>query len=348
METRQYVEYNRVREVLTFAEVLDHYEIDFPQGKTQIKIKCPFHPERTPSCSINVERGIFQCFGCGAKGNVLEFVVLMEKGDPEDKADLHAGALKAIEIMGRSVEEFAPRASKSAKRSKSRSDGRTAQSRPSGRTRTKNTSKATPGEDNEANLARSNKPLDLELDLDPNHPFLEERGIDLATCEEFEVGYCASGMHNGRIAARIDNENGIKLAYIGRWATEPVPEGVPRYKLPKNFHKSLVLYNMHRARAFGKRHLVIVESLWSTMRLHNAEIPTVALLGHSMSPEQAELVKACGFRFVTLLLDGDEPGRDAVPPILDVLTRHVYVRNLVLPDGEKPDTMPEHRLNSLR
>ena len=61
----------------------------------------------------------------------------------------------------------------------------------------------------------------------------------------------------------------------------------------------------------------------------------------SCSPEQAEAVRAAGFRFVTLLLDGDDAGRKVPPEILATLARQVYVRQVELPDGLKPDTMPE-------
>jgi len=40
--------------------------------------------EEFPSFSANLKRGIFQCFGCGAKGNALEFAVLMTRNDPKD------------------------------------------------------------------------------------------------------------------------------------------------------------------------------------------------------------------------------------------------------------------------
>ena len=38
----------------------------------EIMILCPFHKERTPSCSINVDNGSYYCFGCHAKGTIYE------------------------------------------------------------------------------------------------------------------------------------------------------------------------------------------------------------------------------------------------------------------------------------
>ena len=39
---------------------------------------CPFHADTKPSCSIHLERKVFHCFGCGAKGSVLDFVARIE------------------------------------------------------------------------------------------------------------------------------------------------------------------------------------------------------------------------------------------------------------------------------
>src|SRR5215470_13250193 len=39
---------------------------------------CPFHQEKTPSFSVNAERGFFHCFGCGAGGSVFDFIMRMD------------------------------------------------------------------------------------------------------------------------------------------------------------------------------------------------------------------------------------------------------------------------------
>ncbi len=43
-------------------------------GKNYLGL-CPFHAERTPSFTVNEEKGIFHCFGCGAGGNVFNFLM---------------------------------------------------------------------------------------------------------------------------------------------------------------------------------------------------------------------------------------------------------------------------------
>ena len=91
----------------------------------------------------------------------------------------------------------------------------------------------------------------------------------------------------------------------------------------------------------NKRYLVLVEGYWSAIRLHEAGIPVVALMGTSVSQAQAQLVREAGFKFITQLLDGDEAGRAAAKENAHILAQHVYVRTIELPDGEKPDTVSE-------
>lgn len=48
------------------------------QAKTFLGI-CPFHEERTPSFHVNISAAVFHCFGCGAGGDVTEFLKLIER-----------------------------------------------------------------------------------------------------------------------------------------------------------------------------------------------------------------------------------------------------------------------------
>lgn len=43
-------------------------------GKTEVSCLCPFHEDKDPSLSVNIETGLFHCFGCGEKGNAVQFV----------------------------------------------------------------------------------------------------------------------------------------------------------------------------------------------------------------------------------------------------------------------------------
>ncbi len=344
---RLWLDYTKLRSALDFGTVLSHYQVDHASGRNQIKVLCPFHREDTPSLSINLSEGKWQCFGCGAKGNTLEFVTRREGHDPQTKDGLYAGALAALAIMGVSPESFAKQPF-AAKASPSPTTTGKVQKRPESHPAPQTPPSGHSVTSGEAPTARRNPVLALHLTLDPEHPFLATRGLSPEIAREFGLGYCARGLMKNRIAIPIHNEAGELVAYAGRYAEEELPEDVERYRLPKGFEKSLVLYNLDRARQFKKRHLVLVEGYWSVFRLHRAGIPAAALMGTTCSPEQAALIKPAGFHFVTVLLDGDEAGRQSAPGVLAEVGRHVYVRTLELPEGTKPDTMPESWFEHLR
>ena len=71
------VDFEALKAQADFRTVLAHYGFAAGRGD-QFTIRCPFHDDRTPSCSINVSKGLFHCFGCPASGNVLDFVHRME------------------------------------------------------------------------------------------------------------------------------------------------------------------------------------------------------------------------------------------------------------------------------
>jgi DNA primase len=92
---------------------------------------------------------------------------------------------------------------------------------------------------------------------------------------------------------------------------------------------------------------VLVEGYWSAIRLHELGIPVAALMGWSVSHEQIALLRERGTRFVTLLLDGDDTGRRGRERVLPDLSSSFFVRAPLLPDREKPDTLPEQQLREM-
>jgi DNA primase len=99
MTASRRVDFVDLRKRADFRAVLNHYGIS-PRGKgDQVKIPCPFHDDVEPSCSVNFERRIYNCFGCKAAGNVLEFVHEMENRNGEAVTLRQAGILLA-EISG--------------------------------------------------------------------------------------------------------------------------------------------------------------------------------------------------------------------------------------------------------
>jgi DNA primase len=138
------------------------------------------------------------------------------------------------------------------------------------------------------------------------------------------------------------------VAYAGRWPGEP-PEGEGKYKLPVGFHKSLVVFNLHRAKAQAKdAGLIVVEGFFDAMRLHAAGFPNVvALMGSAMSEAQeALIVSTVGpDGKVILMLDEDDAGWKGREDALMRLSRRVYVKVIGLgEEGRQPDTMGKEDL----
>jgi hypothetical protein len=99
---------------------------------------------------------------------------------------------------------------------------------------------------------------------------LASGGITSETAEHFGVGFFSGkGSMSGRVVIPIHNERGDLVAYAGR----AIDGAEPRYKLPAGFHKSLELYNLHRAITTGQRGVILVEGFFDAMKLHQARFP---------------------------------------------------------------------------
>ena len=96
------INFDDVKARAGFRVVLSHYGLT-PVGQgDQVKIRCPFHDDERPSCSVNLAKKLFHCFGCDLKGNVLYFVHRMEALHAADGAtvSLRQAGWKLAEICG--------------------------------------------------------------------------------------------------------------------------------------------------------------------------------------------------------------------------------------------------------
>jgi len=355
--SQPYIDFAFVKENASFERVLAHYQLTLRGSGVQRSILCPFHRDTRPSCRVELDRKIFHCFSCDTSGNILEFVARLE-GDADD---LRAAALKIAELCGIAAAPAREGAGAKSPAAKHRRKGARSQSAPQEGARTaaekgdgerrrpagiapasaKPTGRAPAVADSEP----VNPPLTFTLKLEPKHPYLVERGLSAEAVAEFGLGYCSRGVMAGRICIPIHDAAGQLVAYAGRWPGEELPEDVERYRLPAKFEKSRVLFNLHRVAA--GEHIVLVEGYWSVFRLHALGVPVVGLMGWSVSPEQLALLRERGIRRVTALWDGDEAGARARERALPALASAFFVRAPVLPNGEKPDTLPESTLLQL-
>src|SRR5215469_3496287 len=92
-----WINFKELRASLDFEQVLRHYGVEIKRKGDQHHGFCPLPGHQgkrnSPSFSANLVKGIFQCFGCGAKGNVLEFAAMMERTDVRNGTELRKVAL---------------------------------------------------------------------------------------------------------------------------------------------------------------------------------------------------------------------------------------------------------------
>ncbi|MBI2359978.1 MAG: DNA primase, partial [Deltaproteobacteria bacterium] len=79
-----------IRERASIVEVVSDHLTLKKTGRNYLGL-CPFHAEKTPSFTVNEEKGIFHCFGCGVGGNVFHFLIRYE----------HLSFPEAVERVGR-------------------------------------------------------------------------------------------------------------------------------------------------------------------------------------------------------------------------------------------------------
>jgi len=228
----QWIDFKQLRARLNFRDVLASHKIEINAKGTQHHGYCPLPGHQgkrnSPSFSANLEKGIFQCFGCQARGNILDFAALMAGENPKDAKALRKVALALSEKFGLSDTRPAPAAP------------------------AKTEMKEDPPKENLPVVV--NAPLGFALKgLDPAHPYLLGRGFTSATISHFGLGFCGRGLLKDRVAIPLHNERGDLVGYAGRIADEKaISADVPKYKFPSDrvhegklmeFKKLSLLYN---------------------------------------------------------------------------------------------------------
>jgi DNA primase len=225
----QWMSFDEVKSLVSIKDVLAHYSL--MQGSTErntkkgveLRIRCPFHEEKTPSLSINAETGKFHCFGCNVKGgDIFDFVVTKEGIAASDRTkSRRQAALLIKDWFGVDAEATSePEKSAAAEVSAPVED-------------------VTPPQ--EAIEESVNPPLTFAFKhLDTRHSYLtQDRGLSEATIDAFGLGHHAGkGIMQHRVVIPIHNDAGELVAYAGRSPGEP-PEGEGKYQFPPHFRKSL-------------------------------------------------------------------------------------------------------------
>lgn len=327
---KNWVDFKTIKAKIKIEDVLIRYGLinELKQTGKNLVGCCPIHKGSNPrQFSANIERNIFNCFGnCKGGGNVIDFVAKMEKisirdaalllqewfltGDSENKATLDVITQKPLEEDAKLVRK-----------------------------------------EKEPPKKKVNLPLAFELkSIDPKHPFFKERGILPATVTYFGLGYCKKGIMKDRVAIPIHDNMAELVAYCGRAVTQEQIDQKGKYKLPANFHKSEVVYNLQQ-QPQDRKSLIVVESFISVWKLHQAEyFNAVALMGSVLSESQENLIvdvlgpSGC----VILMLDADEDGRTCTQDCLARLSTKLFVKAVDIGEhGRKPHQVEPKNLKEL-
>ncbi|KAA0873564.1 DNA primase [Nitrincola tapanii] len=313
---------------------------------------CPFHKENSPSFSVSPDKQFYYCFGCGAGGNALGFLMEYERlSFPEAVEEL--AKIAGVEVPKETQHPLQPQREQQLKR-----------------------------QFDLLELAAQHFRQQL-VTAAQNHPvktYLQQRGISPQTADAFALGYAPAGwdhllkqfsqayqakpetlesiglvVHNpekqrfydrfrDRLMFPIRDMRGRVIAFGGRVLNDEKPKYLNSSETD-TFNKSRELYGLYEARQHNSslQRLLIVEGYMDVVGLAEHGIHwAVATLGTATNAQHLtrlfKLVPEVIFCF-----DGDSAGRKAAERALEIslpIIQDGYsIRFLFLPEGEDPDSL---------
>jgi len=321
--------------------------VQLKKAGREFKACCPFHDEKTPSFTVSPAKGFYHCFGCGAHGTAIGFLMEFD----------HMSFVEAIESLANTMGVEVPR---------NESD------QPAQRY-DELFSLMSSVENHWRNALRDNSNA-----VD----YLKHRGIDGSTAKRFGIGYAPDGWSNvldkfgkspeaterllatgliirkdngqhydrfrDRIMFPIRDARGRTIGFGGR----ALGNGEPKYlNSPETvlFHKGRELYGLYESRQ-ALRHidkLVVVEGYMDVVALARHGIDfAVATLGTATTADHLNRL----FRLtdnVCFCFDADRAGRKAAWRAMETALPHIregrQVRFVFLPEGHDPDSFVNER-----
>ena len=344
-----------IDEVLARSDIVEVIgsRIALKKAGREWKANCPFHGEKTPSFTVSQTKQFYHCFGCGAHGTALGFLIEHDR-------------MSFVEA----VEELASRAGLEIPR-----DGPAG---PTDRERLEN--------DLYALMSQADQHFrDCLKESERAKDYLIARGLSGETAARFHLGYAPAGWDGllkkfgateagrnallacgliiernaepgratsggyydrfrERVMFPIRDSRGRVVGFGGR----VIGDGEPKYlNSPETvlFHKGRELYGLYEARTELRQisRLLVVEGYMDVVRLAEAHIHyAVATLGTATTPEHLNRL----FRVaadVVFCFDGDRAGRQAAWRALETALGHArdgrQLKFMFLPDGHDPDTL---------
>jgi len=332
-----------IRNRVNIVDLVSEYVTLKKAGRNHIGL-CPFHREKTPSFTVNAEKQIYHCFGCGEGGNAFSFLMKVNNMTFPEAVRHLAGKL-GVTLPSRelSAEERSHR-------------------------------------DLRESLIRANRIAAAFYEKTLRsaagsrcREYLETRGIRPAVVETFRLGYAPDGWRalrdhlqrekvsqrhaelagllvarpggdgydrfRGRLMFPIEDINGSVIAFGGRI----IGDGEPKYlNSPESalYVKGRNLYGLSRAKHALRKDetLIIVEGYFDLLALWNAGLSNVvATLGTALTREQVDLIRRYTGS-VALTFDTDAGGKAALERSMSLfLERGMKAKAVVLPEGKDPD-----------
>lgn len=337
-----------IDELLSRVDIVEVVDRRVPLKKTgqNYTARCPFHEEKTPSFSVNPDKQFYYCFGCGAGGNAIGFLMEYERLDFP----------LAIESLATVAGLEVPRE------------------------RIENPEKVSRRKDLHSLMEQAAQYYQRQLKQHDNsiraREYLINRGLSGEIAKAFQIGFAPPGWDNllkalgedeesrqllidagmlisgdnklydrfrDRIMFPILDNRGQTVAFGGRVLGDDKPKYLnsPETDI---FHKGRELYGLYQARKAVRNleRLIIVEGYMDVVALAQHGIPyAVATLGTATSEDHLRKV----FRYcpeVVFCFDGDEAGRKAarraMETVLPLMEDGRQARFLFMPEGEDPDT----------
>ncbi len=320
------------------ADVISSYVQLKKSGRNLVGL-CPFHNEKTPSFNVSRENSFFHCFGCGAGGDVITFIMKIENLDyvdavkllaeragmtlPEDGAYDNMGKLKTrIYEANREAARFYHRQlySPGGKRALDYLRGRGL----SEKTIIHFGLGYSPGERFElVNYLKSKGFSNNEL-------------IQANLASQSTRGYIFDRFSD-RVMFPIIDLRGNVIAFGGRIMSDIKPKYLNTSDTPA-FNKSRNLFALQFAKNKAQGQLILVEGYMDVIALHQAGFENaVATLGTSLTEEQAMIIKRYCDE-VVICYDADEAGQKATQRAINILRpTGIKIKILTVPNGKDPD-----------
>ncbi len=335
----------RVRDSVDIQDLISGYVTLKRTGKNWTGL-CPFHNEKTPSFSVNPDKQIFHCFGCGVGGDAFKFLELQEGLNfPEavkklaDRAGIELPEDRKWQADKRHDEE---RKTLLAITAAAAAYFRAELEGPAGSAARAYLAKrgVSPEVINEFGLGWSRPEWDgllKHLRQKGHSPQLLEKAGLVVKRSEGEGHY---DRFRGRIIFPIRDLGGTVIAFGGRVMDDSLPKYLNSPESPL-YSKSNVLYCMDRAKDAARKHdhFIIVEGYLDALACHQHGVKNaVATLGTALTDGHLRMMR----RFtknLKLIFDPDPAGVKAALRSFDLLAGSgVSVKVVLLPGGDDPDT----------